>query len=242
MPQPLTWDMQGVTWSPSFHWDGSLPSTKRKTMSTTKATIDFSTFTEAALSPAAQAIHDTIAANAATFPALPVTLVALQGLITTYDQKLAAKASGAKADTVAFHEAREDLEEALGTPGNYVNGVAKGSPVIVSKSGFPSYETGNPPNTAPPAAPTNVRLEALEVEGSFKARFKPDRTPSANEVQVNLGDPNDEAAWKPRGIFLGGRAELEGFPPGTVVWFRVRTAGLKGVMGAWSDPAKVRVL
>jgi hypothetical protein len=27
-----------------------------------------------------------------------------------------------------------------------------------------------------------------------------------------------------------------------VVWVRVRTVGLRGVMGAWSDPAQLRVL
>jgi hypothetical protein len=33
-----------------------------------------------------------------------------------------------------------------------------------------------------------------------------------------------------------------GITPGTNVWLRVRTAGLKGVMGAWSDPAKMMVV
>ena len=28
---------------------------------------------------------------------------------------------------------------------------------------------------------------------------------------------------------------------GTLVWVRVRTVGLKGVMGAWSDPGQIRV-
>jgi hypothetical protein len=30
--------------------------------------------------------------------------------------------------------------------------------------------------------------------------------------------------------------------PGTVIWVRVRTVGLKGVMGTWSDPAKIMVV
>jgi hypothetical protein len=32
------------------------------------------------------------------------------------------------------------------------------------------------------------------------------------------------------------------FPPGAVIWVRVRTVGLKGVMSAWSDPAKLMVV
>jgi hypothetical protein len=27
-----------------------------------------------------------------------------------------------------------------------------------------------------------------------------------------------------------------------IIWVRVRTVGLKGVMGAWSDPAKLMVV
>jgi hypothetical protein len=44
------------------------------------------------------------------------------------------------------------------------------------------------------------------------------------------------------GIFTGGKATTGGITPGSAVWFRVRTAGLKGVMGAWSDPAKIMVV
>ncbi len=69
-------------------------------------------------------------------------------------------------------------------------------------------------------------------------RYRPARTPSINEVQTNTGDPN----WKPAGLFSGGKANLNGFAPGTTVWLRIRTAGLKGVMGTWSDPAKIMVV
>ena len=126
--------------------------------------------------------------------------------------------------------------------GNYVNSVAKGDPVTVEKSGFPSYETTRTPDTSPPAAPTNLRLRQGDLSGGILARYKPDRQQSTNEVQTTTGDPNNETSWQTKGMFQGGRAELNGFTPGTVVWVRVRTVGLKGVMGAWSDPAQIRVL
>jgi hypothetical protein len=69
-----------------------------------------------------------------------------------------------------------------------------------------------------------------------------DRQHSINDLQTNTGDPNKEADWKPAGMFSGGKANLGGFTPGTVIWVRVRTVGLKGVMGAWSDPAKIMVV
>ena len=82
-------------------------------MSKIKAVVDFSGYTGPALAPVAKTIYTQMTAKAATFPAPPVTMVAVQGLITTFDQKLAAKASRATADTIAFNLARHNLEGAL---------------------------------------------------------------------------------------------------------------------------------
>ena len=43
-------------------------------------------------------------------------------------------------------------------------------------------------------------------------------------------------------LFGGGKATIGSLTPGALVWLRVRTCGLKGVMGAWSDPAQIRVV
>jgi hypothetical protein len=211
-------------------------------MSNTKAIIDFAGYTAAELGPIAQAIHDGMTANAATFTTPPVTMAALQTLVTTYDAKLVARASRATVDVIAFNEAREALEQSLTVLGNYVNVVAKGDPMIVEKSGFPSYTTARTPDTTPPAAPADLRVRQGELSGTIVARYKPDRHPSTNEVQATTSDPNTEAGWQTKGMFQGGRALLEGFTPGAVVWVRVRTVGIRGVMGAWSDPAQIRVI
>jgi hypothetical protein len=212
-------------------------------MSKIKAVVEFSGYAGPALAPAAQEIHDQMTANAVTFPTPPVTMLVLQGLITVFNQKLAAKASGATADTIAFNIARHDLEVALADDGGYVNSVAKGDPTLVSKSGYPSYDTAHTaPSAAPPAGPTNVVLRQGDLSGSLVARYHPDRQPSMNEVQTCTGDPTVEANWKHAGMFSGGKATVSGIVPGTTVWVRVRTAGLKGVMGAWSDPAKIIVV
>ena len=241
MPAPLTWDTPGLTWDSSATWDGET-ATQKKTMNNTKAIINFDGYTAAELGPVAQSIHDKMTLNAATFTAPTVSMTSLQTQVTAYDQKLVARASRASADVLAFNQARDVLEQTLGTLGNYVNSIAKGDAMIVEKSGFPAYETTHTPDTSAPAAPTDLRLRQGDLSGSILARFKPDRQPSTNEVQVNTGDPNTEASWHTKGMFQSGRAEMEGFTPGTVVWIRVRTVGLKGVMGAWSDPAQIRVL
>ena len=239
MSTPLTWD--SLTYDSGVTWDGVVGS-RSKSMNNTKAFIDFSGYSAAELSPVAQMIHDKMLAGAATFPTPPTTMPALQTLITTYDQKLVARASRASVDVMAFTMARDALEAVLGPLGNYVNSVAKGTPMTVELSGFPAYETARPADLTPPAAPADLRLRHGELSGGLVARYKPERQPSTNEVQSNTGDPTHEAGWLTKGIFKGGRADLDGVTPGTLVWVRVRTVGLKGVMGAWSDPAQLRVV
>lgn len=211
-------------------------------MSKTKAILHFKPYAAAELGPVAQVIHDKMSPNAATFPAPPVAMDALQTLITTYDDRLAARASGATAAVITLKQAREALERALNVLGNYVNGVAKGSPVIVEQSGFPSYGTHRTPDTAPPAAPTDLRLRHGTASGSLLLRYRSARRKEVHEVQTTTGDPNQETGWQMAGMFRGCRAELSGFTPGSLLWVRVRTVGLQGVMGAWSDPAQIRML
>ena len=212
-------------------------------MSKIKAVVEFSSYTGPALAPVAQTIHDKVTANAVTFPTPPMAMPAFQGLVNTFEQKLAAKASRATADTIAFNIARHNLEVALADLGSYVNLVAKGDVTKISASGFPSFDTAHTtPDTAPPAAPGNVVLQPGDLSGSFVARYHPDRQRSMNEVQTCVGDPGVAANWQHAGMFSGGKATVSGIVPGTTVWVRVRTAGLKGVMGEWSDPAKIIVV
>ena len=248
MPALLTWDTPGLTWDSGATWDGVEASppppspTKRKAMNNTKAIIDFSSYTAAELGPIAHNIHDKMVDNATTFTAPTVTMATLLTEVTDYDAKLIARASRASTDILAFNTARDELEASLASLGGYVNGIAKGDPVIVDKSGFPSYNTAQVIDTSAPAGPADLRLKHGDLPGTLVARYKPDRQPNTNEVQANTADPNNEADWHTKGMFLGGRADLDGFTPGIVVWVRVRTVGLKGVMGAWSDPAQIRVL
>ena len=211
-------------------------------MSKLKAIVDFSGYTGAELGPVAQTIHDQMLAHAATFASPPVGMTALQTLLTLFLAKLVAKASKATADFIAFDLARQNLEAALSALGAYVNLTAKGDPATVVTSGFPYYETTRAADPSPPAAPLNLRLRQGSLSGQLVARYQPQRWHSMNEVQTCTGDPNVEANWQHAGIFGGGKATVGGIAPGTAVWVRVRTAGLKGVMGAWSDPAKIMVV
>ena len=169
-------------------------------------------------------------------------MAALQTLIDTFTAKLAAQASQATADIIAFNVARHELEEALGELGTDVNLKAKGSATMVEASGFPFYDTARTPAGGPPAAPTDLRLRQGDLSGSVVARYRPVRQRSVNEVQICTADPNVEGNWSHAGTFTSGKAAISGITPGTTLWVRVRTVGLKGVMGAWSDPANIMVV
>ena len=241
MPAALFWDQPTLKWDSTATWDAAKAPT-HKTMNPVKAIISFREYTSPDLSPLAQHIHDKMTEHAVTFASPPTTMASLQTLITDYDGKLAARASNSTEDVMLLNQCRELLEQALSGLGSYVNTVAKGDPVIVEMSGFPFYETARTPDTSPPAAPTDLRLKQGELSGSLVARYKPEHAPSTNEVQSTTGDPNLEANWQTKGFFKSGRAELDGYTPGVVVWVRVRTVGLRGVMGPWSDPAQIRLI
>lgn len=210
-------------------------------MSIHKAVIDFTPSPAAELLPLAKHVHDSLNAVASTFPNLPVSIADLGALIGQYEVRLSARASRATADMIAFDLIRHELEDALGQDGDYINGVANGDLTLIQSSGYPHYEARFARKPGPPAAPTDVRLRHGEVSGTVVARYKPDRRNSMNEVQTCAADPNTEANWKYFMLAKGGKATLVGLTPATTVWVRVRTAGAGGVMGAWSDPAKIIV-
>ena len=242
MPEPLKWDTTGLKWDSNLTWDGQQAAkTKSKTMST-KAIINFSRYSQSALGPASQHIHDQMSANSAVFTTPPITMVNLQTLITANNTTLVAKESGTPEDAIAFEEARQELLDALSPLGNYVNTVADGDPMIVAQSGFPSYDTDHPANDDPPAAPLDLTLKHGTVSGTVVARYKPERDRSTNVIEMNTVNPMIEAEWHQKGIFTGGKATLTGLTPGTQIWIRVATVGNNGVMGAWSDPAHLWVV
>jgi len=206
-----------------------------------KAVINFRSYRESDFLPVAKHIHHQLSENAATFPGLPVTLGDLQVLVSDYATKLLAKTDGSKVDRLAFTVAQHALRGALALLGNHVNTVAKGSAVIVEKSGFPSFQAGRRPLRGLPAAPAKLVLKHGTLSTTVLARYKPDRSPSTNELQINLTDPTSESDWRQQGIYLGGKALITNLSPGTQLWVRVRTVGKKGKMGAWSDPAMIWV-
>ena len=88
---------------------------------------------------------------------------------------------------------------------------------------------------------------ATQATGSLADRFAVWRAGLAKVSREFRSQPEPRSI----GLFARGRQLVAGNfvfagqlvqAPGTVIWVRVRTVGLKGVMGAWSDPAKIMVV
>lgn len=211
-------------------------------MSYAKAVVDFSRAADGDLAGIATAVHDKmLVTNAATFPSPPFTAAAFKTLIDTWTTALADSLKGGTDRTNTKNTARTALEDALSQLGTFVNLKALGDQTVVDQSGFPSYTTARVQNQGGvDFIPENVRWEDGTVSGQEILRWKGDGSRSMYEVQTCTADPGVEANWTYRGSFSRGRAVINGFTPGTIVWGRARKIGTGGEVGNWSDPAQIR--
>src|SRR5450432_982625 len=207
-----------------------------------KARTDYTKVSDGGLVGPSRAVYQGITNNAATFPMLPITMVAFLALIADYDDKLGKSMPGGEDRTTLKNNARTALVKALGMLATYVNLVALGDKAIIDLSGFDSYSTERSPSGDVTFIPTNVHWQDGIVSGDAVLRWQGDGKGSTYEVQSCTGDPTIEANWTYRGSFTGGRAELSGFTPGTIIWGRVRKIGTGGEVGGWGDPAQKRVM
>jgi hypothetical protein len=207
-----------------------------------KARVDYSKDADGDLAGPAQIVHDKMRENGATFATPPITMEAFMTLIERWDTALGESLKGGTDRTTLKTNARVALEEALYQLATYVNLIAKGDKATIDLSGFESYSTDRV-QSGPGVTfiPQNVRWQHGNVSGAETVRWKGDGKGSTYEVQTCTGDPNTESNWTYRGSFTGGRAELDGFNPGTIIWGRVRKIGTGGEVGGWSDPAQTRV-
>jgi hypothetical protein len=211
-------------------------------MAKAKARVDFSGDADDSLSGTAHGIHNLVNTNAATFGTPPVTMPAFLTTIGAWDTALAAAEMGGKDRITTKNNARQALEDDLSKLGTYVNLIADGDQATIDLSGFPSYPTKHAQGGGGVSfVPQNLRLRQGDTAGSAVARWQGDGTQAMYEVQTCTGDPNVQVNWSYRGSYSGGRAELNGLPPGSTVWARVRKIGTGGATGGWSDPAQLMV-
>lgn len=211
-------------------------------MAYSKAVVDFSKYQDGDLTAPAKKVYDNmLVTNIASFTGTPIDAAAFLLILNAWIEALANSLKGGTDCTTIKNDARTALEDALFQLGSFVNVKANGSQATVDLSGFPSYTTERVQSQGGVTfIPLNVRWEDGNVSGQAVLRWKGDGTHSNYEVQTCTGDPNVEANWTYRGSFSGGKAQLDGFTPGAIIWGRVRKIGTAYQVGAWSDPAQIR--
>jgi hypothetical protein len=212
-------------------------------MAYAKAVVDFSKYQDGSLTGVSTNIKEKmLVTNVATFTGAPFTAAAFLAFIDAWISALADSLKGGTDRTTLKRNARTALESALSQLGTFVNLKAKGDQAIIDLSGCPSYITGHVQSTGGVTfIPQNVRWEDGTVPGQAILRWKGDGTHAMYEGHTCTGDPSVPANWTDRGSFTGGKAVLEGFTPGTIIWGRVRKIGTGGEVGDWSDPAQFLV-
>ena len=224
------------------HHPRDCDSTPTDTVMSLRARIYFDELPSPELKTQAQIIHNGLAAHPDLFPNLPISLPDFQAQINDFNIKLQERQSGATAAVAALRQAHVALAQTLRTLGQHMNIVALTHPNWVERIGFPTYATRRPPDYTPPPAPQTLVLRHGTLSGTLKARFHPSRRRSVNEVQICLGNPDREENWTRACYASSSKADLQNLPPGALVWVRVRTLGLKGLFGPWSDPAQIRAI
>jgi hypothetical protein len=206
-----------------------------------KAVVDMSGLPDGGLSGPAHKIHGMMVTNAATFPGGTLTMAQFAADIADWDTKLGDALKGGTDRTTLKNNSRVVMEDDFFQIGTYVNLVAKGSKAIIDLSGCDSYSTARVQSSGAVAfIPQDARWQQGNISGAAVLRWKGDGKGSVFEVQTCATDPAVEANWHYRGSFSGGKAELDGFAPGAIIWGRLRKIGTGGQVGGWSDPAQMR--
>ena len=91
-------------------------------------------------------------------------------------------------------------------------------------------------------APTNLTAKQGTGSGTAQVSFTSHVQGDPAEVQICTGDPNLDTNWQYAATLANNSGLLRGFTPGVLVWFRVRSSGPGGLMGAWSTTASLRVI
>ena len=158
-----------------------------------KAITDFTKFENDVLDEKTGTIISELTTNAGDFPDLPVDVITLKGLLTTYHGILVAPLyAGQGAD---LKTARKKLEKALKKDGVYVNTVADGDNVLLAKSGYPLSDPHTPIGQLAQAVFKNVS----PISKGFDVKIIP--VPKARGYLVlvcesSLPVPDDFSDWK----------------------------------------------
>lgn len=140
MNQELSWDDPSYFYDSGLFWDESAPTpppTTSNPMNTYKVVVSYTNRPNAQLAVLAQSAHDSVSANAVTFPNPPITMANFQIQITDFNAKLVARENRSIQDVAALRLARAAMipADARHLPSRHL---PSGAPASAERAGNPT--------------------------------------------------------------------------------------------------------
>jgi hypothetical protein len=170
-------------------------------------------------------VIDKMTANAATFPAPPITIAALKTLRDNFTAAIAAATDGGANDRAVRNNLVLEVRSALRIVADYVRSVCNGDAALLTLSGFELSKLPEPINEV--GVPSNVKAEATDEQGSLLVRWS--RTVGARMFRVEQasGDPAlGTVTWSSVALTGRQRVAISDLEPYKACYFRVVAIGI----------------
>ena len=195
--------------------------------------MDFVSMPDPSLDEFTETVISNMTGNA-SFPTPPVTIPALQTLLTTFATALGDQAQGGTAATSAKNDARAALVDALRQIALYVQVTSNNNLTTLLTSGFQAAKTNH---TQTPLDQPVIGDLINGNSGELVARVKPVTNAHAYEVRYAvLGAGGTLGPWQTGGLFTSTRnMVIAGLTPGTTYAVEVRAIGGSTGYSDWSN-------
>ena len=198
-----------------------------------RTSLNFVKLTDGLIGPFAGAVINGLTAEAARFPALPVTVAQLTSRKEAYETALIAAQDAGTSETAAKDQARAALEDALRKNALYVEIAADNDLAVLLSSG---YEAASTNRASAPLETVEVLAVQNASEGEIKARVK---TQPNVKSYVGRCKPVGGSEFGPNLSFASSRAILfAGLTKGVTYVFQVCAVGGSTGQSDWSDPVE----
>ena len=199
-------------------------------MAQIRVSLGFAQASEHQLEETAGEVIDGMTGNAA-YPTPPLTMVALQTLLTAFTEAIAAQAQGGPAATALKDQKKDALIAGLRLLANYVQGACNNDLAVLLSSGFEAVSTSR--SRSPLEKPEGVEVDNGNT-GELILKVPPVK--NARTYEVRHATAAAPGVWALGGLFTGARAmRVSGLTPGTLYALQVRAIGGSTGYSDWSD-------
>lgn len=161
----------------------------------------------------------------ALFPNLPMSLVDMTTLSTSFQAAITAAIDGNSTDREHRNAVVLEVQDVLRATADYVRAQCDGDAELLTTSGFPLAKKPEPYKEV--GIPSNVRATATDVSGEVKLRYG--RPPATRMFRIERADTDPtlgETTWVTIGQVSRQHFIVTGLVPYKSYWFRIIAMGI----------------